>query len=48
MGSTTKLEIVTPEAVVYSEDVNMVTLPCVEGIRGLFSNCHFWQYEARP
>ena len=35
MGSTTKLEIVTPEAVVYSEDVDMVTLPCVEGQLGI-------------
>jgi F-type H+-transporting ATPase subunit epsilon len=35
MASTTKLEIVTPEAVVYSDDVDMVTLPCVEGQLGI-------------
>ena len=29
--ATLKLEIVTPEAKVYSEDVDMVTLPGVEG-----------------
>jgi F0F1-type ATP synthase epsilon subunit len=29
MASTLKLEIVTPEAKVYSEDVEMVTLPGV-------------------
>jgi len=31
-----KLEIVTPEAKVYSEDVDMVTLPGVEGEMGIF------------
>src|ERR1700747_1360638 len=31
MALTTKLEIVTPEAMVYSEEVEMVTLPGVEG-----------------
>jgi F-type H+-transporting ATPase subunit epsilon len=31
-----KLEIVTPEAVVYSEDVNMVTLPAIEGQIGIY------------
>jgi F-type H+-transporting ATPase subunit epsilon len=35
MANTTKLEIVTPEALVYSEDVDMVTLPCVEGQLGI-------------
>jgi F-type H+-transporting ATPase subunit epsilon len=35
MANTTKLEIVTPEALVYSEEVNMVTLPCVEGQLGI-------------
>jgi F-type H+-transporting ATPase subunit epsilon len=35
MANTTKLEIVTPEALVYSEDVDMVTLPCVEGQLGV-------------
>jgi F-type H+-transporting ATPase subunit epsilon len=31
-----KLEIVTPEAKIYSEDVDMVTLPGVEGEMGIF------------
>ena len=31
-----KLEIVTPEAITYSEDVDMVTLPGVEGEMGIF------------
>ena len=35
MGSTIKLEIVTPEALVYSEDIEMVTLPCIEGQLGI-------------
>jgi F-type H+-transporting ATPase subunit epsilon len=36
MASTLKLEIVTPEARTYSEDVEMVTLPGVEGEMGIF------------
>jgi F-type H+-transporting ATPase subunit epsilon len=35
MGSTLRLEIVTPDATVYSEDVDMVTLPGVEGQMGI-------------
>jgi F-type H+-transporting ATPase subunit epsilon len=35
MANTLKLEIVTPEAVVYSDDVNMVTLPAVDGEIGV-------------
>ena len=31
-----KLEIVTPEAKIYSEDVEMVTLPGVEGEMGIY------------
>ncbi len=31
MAETSKLEIVTPEAIVYSEDAEMVTLTRVEG-----------------
>ena len=31
MPPTLKLEIVTPEAVIYSEDVHMVTLPAIDG-----------------
>lgn len=34
--ATLKLEIVTPEVKVYSEDVDMVTLPGVEGEMGIF------------
>jgi F-type H+-transporting ATPase subunit epsilon len=34
--ATLKLEIITPEAKVYSEDVDMVTLPGVEGEMGIF------------
>lgn len=33
-----KLEIITPEAVTYSEDVDMVTLPGIEGEMGIFPN----------
>jgi F-type H+-transporting ATPase subunit epsilon len=35
MADTTKLEIVTPEALTYSEDVDMVTLPTIEGQMGI-------------
>ena len=35
MASTLKLEIVTPEAKVYSDDVEMVTLTGVEGEMGI-------------
>lgn len=35
MANTIKLEIVTPQATVYSEDVDMVTLPAVEGQMGV-------------
>lgn len=34
--ATLKLEIVTPEAKVFSEDVEMVTLPGVEGELGIY------------
>ena len=36
MADTLKLEIVTPEATVFSEDVDMVTLPGVEGQIGIY------------
>ena len=36
MAETLKLEIVTPDAVVYSQDVHMVTLPAVEGQIGIY------------
>ncbi|PYJ86861.1 MAG: ATP synthase F1 subunit epsilon [Verrucomicrobia bacterium] len=36
MAATLKLEIVTPEAKTYSEDVEMVTLPGVEGEMGIY------------
>jgi F-type H+-transporting ATPase subunit epsilon len=35
MATTIKLEITTPEAMVYSDDVEMVTIPGVEGQMGL-------------
>ncbi len=35
MGNTLRLNIVTPDATVYSEDVDMVTLPGVEGQLGI-------------
>jgi F-type H+-transporting ATPase subunit epsilon len=35
MSDTIRLEIVTPESTVYSEDVDMVTLPGVEGLMGV-------------
>ena len=38
MANTLKLEIVTPEEKVYSEDVEMVTLPGVEGELGVYPN----------
>ena len=36
MANTLKLEIVTPEAQTYSEEVEMVTLPGVEGQMGVY------------
>ena len=36
MADTLKLEIITPQAVVFSEDVHMVTLPGVEGQLGIY------------
>lgn len=36
MANTLKLEIVTPEARTYSEDVEMVALPGVEGEMGIY------------
>jgi F-type H+-transporting ATPase subunit epsilon len=35
MANTIKLEIVTPHATVYSEDVDMVTLPGIDGQMGI-------------
>ena len=37
-GRTLRLEIVTPEATAYSEDVEMVTLPGSEGELGVYPN----------
>jgi F-type H+-transporting ATPase subunit epsilon len=36
MAETLKLQIVTPEAIVFSEDVHMVTLPAIEGEMGIY------------
>ncbi|MBN2507495.1 MAG: ATP synthase F1 subunit epsilon [Verrucomicrobia bacterium] len=36
MAGTLKLEIVTPEAVTFSDDVEMVTLPGSEGEMGIY------------
>ena len=36
MANTLKLEIVTPEARTYSDEVDMVTLPGVEGEMGIY------------
>ena len=36
MARTLKLEVVTPEGIVYSEDVEMVTLPGVDGQFGVY------------
>jgi F-type H+-transporting ATPase subunit epsilon len=36
MAETLRLEIVTPQAVVFSEDVHLVTLPAVEGEMGVY------------
>jgi F-type H+-transporting ATPase subunit epsilon len=36
MSQTLRLEIVTPDGTVFSEDVIMVTLPCIEGQLGIY------------
>jgi F-type H+-transporting ATPase subunit epsilon len=36
MATTLKLEIVTPDGTAFSEDVEMVTLPAVEGQMGVY------------
>ena len=38
MTETLKLEIVTPESMIYSEEVEMVTLPGSEGELGIYPN----------
>ena len=38
MADTLKLEIVTPETTIYSEDVEMATLPGSEGEAGIYPN----------
>src|SRR3954466_13228036 len=38
MANTLKLEIVTPDAKAYSDDVEMVTLPGIEGEMGIYPN----------
>ncbi len=36
MAETLRLEIVTPQAIAFSEDVHMVTLPAIEGEIGVY------------
>jgi len=36
MANTLKLEIITPDAAAYSADVDMVTLPGIEGQMGIY------------
>ena len=36
MATTLKLQIITPEATAYSQEVDMVTLPGVEGQLGVY------------
>ena len=36
MADTLRLQIVTPQAVVFSEDVHMVTVPAIEGEMGVY------------
>ena len=36
MPDTLKLEIITPQATVFSEDVHMVTLPAIDGQMGVY------------
>ena len=36
MADTLRLQIVTPQAIVVSEDVHMVTLPAIEGELGVY------------
>jgi F-type H+-transporting ATPase subunit epsilon len=36
MPDTLRLEIITPQATVFSEDVHMVTLPAVDGQMGVY------------
>jgi F-type H+-transporting ATPase subunit epsilon len=36
MATTLKLEIITPDGTAYSEDVDMVTLPGIDGQMGVF------------
>ncbi len=38
MAATLKLEIVTPDGQVFSDDVDMVTLPGLEGEMGIYAN----------
>jgi len=38
MPDTFKLEIVTPQAIVFEEDVEMVTLPAIEGEMGVYAH----------
>ena len=35
MAATLKLEIITPDRIAFSEDVNMVTMPAIDGQIGV-------------
>lgn len=48
MANTLKLEIVTPDATVYSEDVEMVTLQGVEGEMGIYPQHVRWMTQLVP
>lgn len=36
MATTLKLEIVTPEGIIFSDNVEMVTIPAIEGEMGIY------------
>ncbi len=38
MAETLRLEIVTPEGIVFADDVGMVTLPAIQGQMGVYPN----------
>ena len=48
MPATLKLEIVTPEARTYSEEVDMVTLPGINGEMGIYPNHVALMTQVKP